>query len=682
MTVRALTLLGFLCLGAVPLRADEVTLRSGKTARGFPIRRGAEVLLNEYGCSAPEMTLGVRRLRAVDITEITPAPLEAHLQARLDEFGPRDVARRVELLRLAQSRRARDWVARIAAEILRVQPEHAEARKAFGGADAWQAARRGDPQLDTKLAVEVRRMLRLESGLERRAFATRLAREYGYEPGAERIERMARSLQQDRGLHPDIVLRLDRRDDAPGRYALQVPADYDPIEARPLLIALHGGGMLQAKDKEVRGSPKDALALYAEDAQRLGWFLVCPAALESPWSSADNLRFLATVLDEVTTLWNIDLERVHLAGMGGGADGAWAWAARDADRFASVAIASGGKPAGYAGTAAKSALWMYHGEADEIRSVEPVRKAAARLLKRTVDSVYCELPKERHGFPPAARRDMFRFIGSRRRKRARDAWPLPSFATPSTRAAIAAFGVPEAAWGTGLEADLTPTELLARLREGRTEAEPVTRRLAERFAPAREELSEGVIRLVRDRKAPRAARLWATWLCGAWKDTQAVGALGDLLRTSKDLHLLRLAATSVAQIGSGDNIQDLRWALSDVSTRYRSLRGDRVAFQDFERICGLAACVVEAIGRCAQGAGDEFFAEIEEGLVRRILMDRRPIDHAPENGENPTHPRRDLAEAIARAYRRLEAEKTLFEMLLLAVRGDVASTSAVRRGMR
>ena len=681
MTARRLIVLGVLCLGATSVRADEVVLRSGKTARGFPIRQGAEILLNEYGCSAPEMTLGVRRLRAVDVQEIRPDPLEAHLQAGLEELGPGDVERRVALLREARSGRLKPWVQRLAAEILRTAPDHAEALAAFGGAEAWAAARRGNPDLDGKLAREVRSLLRRESGDERRVFAARLEREYGYAPGPDRLERMVRSLQEDRGVHEQVPLRMAAADHPGGSYALYVPADYDALAPKPLLIALHGGGMLQAEDGQVRGSPKDALALYLEGAQRLGWFLVCPGALEAPWSSVANLRFLEAVLTEVTTLWNIDLERVHLAGMGGGADGAWAWASRDADPFASVAVASGGKPVGSAATATRSALWMYHGEADEIRPVDPVRKTAERLLKRKSDFVYCELPREPHGFPLAARRDMLRFTAPRRRHRARDAWPRSSFEQPASREALAVFGAPEAAWGLGLDEDLAPAALLACLRQGRPDAEPAARRLAERYAAQRDEVSAGVRDLVRDREGPRTARVWAAWLCGAWKDPEASGPLGDVLRTAKDERLLRHAAEAVGRIGSPDSTQDLRWALDDVGARYRSLTGPRVAFQDYARLCALAAAVVEAIGLCAP-SGDQVFAEIEEGLVRRILMDARPVEHVPENGENPTHARRDLAEAVAHAYRRLKAEKTLFDMLLVAVRGDVAATSAVRRGMR
>lgn len=668
-------------LGASGIHAEELVVRSGKTLRGFPRQQGQEILLNEYGSSAPAMTLGVRRLRAIDVRERRPWPLEDHLQRVLLELGPNDVPRRVDLLRQAQSGRLKGWTARIAAEILVAQPTHAEALRAFGGTEAFTAAKSGNPRLDGALARAIRRLLRLESGADRRQRAGDLAKEFGYEASPDRIERMARSLQPDRGLQAKVPLRLDAKKHVGAWYALHVPTDYDPLLPRPLLIVLHGGGMLQAQKKAVRGSPKDALALYHEDAARLGWFVVCPQALESPWSSSKNLGMLEAVLAEVTTLWNIDLERVHLAGQGGGGDGAWAWAMRKADRFASVSIASAGKPTGYPATAQKSALWLYHGDADEVVPIAPVRKAAESLRKKKAEFVYCELPREGHGLAPAARRDMFRYIAPKRRRRARTAWPRGSFDVPSTKRAIETFGAPRAAWGLDLDDDLDATGLLERLAAGRTDAEYAARRLMTAYADKRDALGAKVRAVLHDPKAPLEARVWSAWLSGRWRDPAAVGPLGDVLRAGGDARLLYQCAEAVGRIGSEDNAQDLGFALADVSKRFRTLPGAHVPFQEFERTCRLGAALATALGLCAKG-DDLLFTEMEEGLVRHVLMDRRPIVAAPQNGEDPSEPRAELAEALARAYRRLGAEKTLFDMLRAAVKRDPRATQAVLRGMR
>ncbi len=681
MSVRLLAASVLVLLCSAGAHAEELEVRSGKTYRGFPRRQGQEILLNEYGCSAPAMTLGVRRLRVIDVRATRPWPLEDHLQRVVAELGPRDIPRRVDLMRMAQSGRLKAWAQRLAAEILLVDPTHAEALAVVGGPAKFEAARRGNPVLDLALARAIRRMIRLESGADRRDRAKALQREFGYEATADTVERMARSLRPDRGLAERIEQRLDA-DDHPGAwYALHVPADYDPLEPRPLLIALHGGGMLQAEKKAVRGSPRDALALFHEEAARLGWFVVCPQAVEAPWSSTKNIAMLESVLAEVGTLWNIDLERVHLAGQGGGGDGAWAWAMRKADRFASVAVASAGKPVGYSATAQKTALWMYHGDADEVVPIEPVRKAAERLRKKDTEFVYCELPREGHGLAPAARRDLFRYIAPKRRRRAREAWPRPSFDVPSSKAAIATFGDPRAAWGLGLEDDLDAAGLLARLTAGRSDAEHAARRLMDRHESQRDALGPQVRAIVHERENPLEARVWAAWLSGRWRDPQAIGELGDVLRAAEDARLLRVAAEAVGRIGSEDSTQDLRFALADVSKVYRSIPGKAVPFQAFERTCRLGAAVAEALGHCARGE-DLLFAELEENLVRHVLMDRRPITASARNGEDPSGPRTRLAEALARAYRRLGAEPTLFDMLRASVKGDKPALAAIRRAQR
>ena len=197
----------------------------------------------------------------------------------------------------------------------------------------------------------------------------------------------------------------------------------------------------------------------------------------------------------------------------------------------------------------------------------------------------------------------------------------------------------------------------------------------------RARLSAGVRAVVRAQEHPAPARVWAAWLCGRWRDPAAISELGDVLRTSKDTRLLRHAAEAVGQIGLEDSTQDLRWALADVSTRYRSLPGQSVPFQEFERTCKLGGAVARALGQCAKGSG-ELFGEIEENLVRHVLMDRRPIAAAIMNGEDASVPRAALVGDLARAYRALHAESTLFDMLRAAVRGDKRAEQALDAALR
>jgi len=662
---------------AAGARADEVLLTNGKSLRGHARRAGEFVDLNPYHCAAPEMTFGVERLRELDVREVRPWPMEDHLHGRLLDLAADDVEGRLEVLRLAQAYKLDALATRAAEEVLARQPTDERALAQVKGAARFEERRRGNPSLDAELARELRVLLAEPSVVERRAAAARLERTRGYAPGAAAIERLARSRTLPRGLSEEVTLRLRAGEFGGATYGLYVPEGYDPLDPAPLLLALHGGGIRGAEADRPRGSGRDALAHFLDLARAEGFFLVCPTAIEAPWTTARNEDLVLAILEEVTSTFNVDLERVHLAGQAGGADGAWWLAARQPKRFAAVAGASGVAPDRAAAlTSAGVGVWIFHGDRDEEVPVEEVRKVADLLRRRGADFVYCELPREGQGFPPAARRDLQRYLAPKRRGRSASAWPRPSLLEAPTRAYLAAFGDPAEAWAPLFDSATGEEALLARLAEGGFAAEPAARELARR-APA---AAEPVRRIVADRAAPRDARRWAAWLLGAWKDPGAVGPLGDLLRAESDAALLRDTALAIARLGSEENVQDVAFALEDVPRRYKALPGSQVAFQDFEAAVLLGAALCEALGRIGRGA--DVLPRVEETLVIGILRDARPVRARPAAGEDLGATRALLAEALARTYRQLGAAATLFEMLAAVVRKEPRAEAALRRGAR
>ncbi|MDJ0974779.1 MAG: hypothetical protein QNJ98_10000 [Planctomycetota bacterium] len=672
-------LLALALLGTAPAGAQELVTRDGKVHTGHVFPGAQEVRLNPYGSSAPEMTLGIRTFRARDVQEVREDPTPAGFRRQLLALPAGDVGARVRLLRWAQTRRLRPEIQRAAAEVLRVDAANEEALKAIKGKRKWEALKRGHPVLDRALVLGLRRLLRMESGAARRAAAKRLEASTGAKLPAHLVERMARSLTADRGLTEGIALTLDAAEYPGATYDLFVPADYDPVEPRPLLLALHGGGILRSVDGKVIGSSRDAMAVWLDEARKAGWILVAPTAVEGPWTTSRNERYLDAVLAEVTALWSVDLERMHLAGNGGGGDGVWAYAAGNAARFASVGVASAGDPKGYVGIAQKSGLWLYHGDEDEIVPVDPVRKAAERLRKSKTGSVYCELPGEKHGVPPAAVRDYIHFANPRRRKKPDSPWPLGSFTKVPTEAEVLAFGDPAGGWGLTLDADLGADALVAVLQKGQLDAEPAARRLAAADG-ARAAGAPRLRALVKDREAPLRARTWAAWVLGRWRDAEALNVLGDVLRSERDAELLRRAADAVGRIANPDNQEDLRFALRDLSGRYKALKGRTIPFVEYERACRLGAALAMAMGRVGKAA--EVQADIEEALVIGILRDRRPVIHRRENGENPTALKAWLAESLGRAYRAMGADPTVRQMLITVLRRDPEPRAAAAKGLR
>ena len=420
------------------------------------------------------MTRGVVPIRTLDIAEVRPVPLRDHLLRSLDELSARDVKRRVELLQQALDGRDRVMAQRLAWEIRALDDTNALAKKTARG-DLAAFRQKHRLLLDGEAMRAARRIVQLPSPAVRKQAAS-AAKNGGLDLPAGLIERAASSFWRPRGVLRDVPTR--RSDDFPGgRYTLFVPEDLDPLEPRPLLLALHGGGIHTVKGKTVRGSGAELMPVFEETARRLGWFVCCPTAIEAPWSANANLAWLRAVLEDVATRWNVDQTRIHLFGLSGGGEGAWMFATRANIDFASVGVASGDAPTGVSSiTGRKIALWLYHSDGDEIFPVEPVRKVAERLRKSSsVDFVYCELPKEPHGMPPAATRDWIRYVEPKRAVRTKSLWPKASFAEPLSSTAIRLWGDPTTQWS---DTPIEPEDALARMRRGGFDAEIAATALA------------------------------------------------------------------------------------------------------------------------------------------------------------------------------------------------------------
>jgi hypothetical protein len=322
------------------------------------------------------------------------------------------------------------------------------------------------------------------------------------------------------------------------------------------------------------------------------------------------------------------------------------------------------------------AVWLYHGEADDLLPVGEVRRMAERLEAAHAPFAYCELPGQGHGFPPAAEADFWEFVAPRRRPRARSAWPRSSFDREPDDAERVVLGDPAEAWGTGIES-ASPDELVARIAAGRPSAEAAARRLLEDPPPG---LAERVRAIVKDRSVPIRGRGWAAWLLGRLGDGDSLEALGDCVRGEKDPSLLRQAASALRALGGDGAVEDLRSALADASARWKRLSfpGERVPYFEYRRACLLLAELVEALG--ALGKSPDLAADIEAAAVIGVFRDARGVAGRADRDEDPSVPRARLARACGRAYRALRAERTLYEMLAAVLRADRRAVEAAAAG--
>lgn len=126
-------------------------------------------------------------------------------------------------------------------------------------------------------------------------------------------------------------------------YLLYIPENYTDSEAIPIVFSLHGAGGSKESQYE--------LSQFNQLADDEGFILVTPEAtsmgLLTFWNQnsnpnrADDVGFINTLIDEVASRYNIDLDRVYIAGSSNGAFMGLEIACQLSDKIAAVAAVKG-----------------------------------------------------------------------------------------------------------------------------------------------------------------------------------------------------------------------------------------------------------------------------------------------------------------------------------------------------
>lgn len=142
---------------------------------------------------------------------------------------------------------------------------------------------------------------------------------------------------------------ISRRIDVQGQprtYALYVPASASKSAPAPLVIALHGG--------LGQGRSMESLSGFSRLADREGFLVAYPDGLRRHWrdgrtmpsgmiaEAADDVAFIAALLDDAATLHALDARRIYATGMSNGAIFAHYLALKLGDRIAAIAPVAGG----------------------------------------------------------------------------------------------------------------------------------------------------------------------------------------------------------------------------------------------------------------------------------------------------------------------------------------------------
>jgi pimeloyl-ACP methyl ester carboxylesterase len=109
------------------------------------------------------------------------------------------------------------------------------------------------------------------------------------------------------------------------KYAVQLPADYDPSKPWPLLVTLHGAN----------GNGTDWIRTWVRTAGTR-YILVAPTTPRHTWSARQGHYYVLTALREMTEKLNVDPDRIYLDGMSMGAGGTFRLAEHFPDHWAAI----------------------------------------------------------------------------------------------------------------------------------------------------------------------------------------------------------------------------------------------------------------------------------------------------------------------------------------------------------
>jgi poly(3-hydroxybutyrate) depolymerase len=192
-------------------------------------------------------------------------------------------------------------------------------------------------------------------------------------------------------------------------YRVYIPSAYDGETRLPLVIALHGQGGTEATlfERDNRSFSRLADQYGFIGVTVLGYSSTGgygrqaenpdPArARESKLSEEDVLN----VLSQVEANYLVDPDRRFLMGHSMGGNGTWYLGAKYAEKWAAIApIAAGQTPSGEEIERLKEKgvrVFVAHGDADVVTSVEASRRAAALLEEAGVPTEYFELAEGSH----------------------------------------------------------------------------------------------------------------------------------------------------------------------------------------------------------------------------------------------------------------------------------------------
>lgn len=202
------------------------------------------------------------------------------------------------------------------------------------------------------------------------------------------------------------------------RYQVFVPSDYTFSQRWPVILFLHGGG--EEGDDGLRQTDVGLGSAIRRNPDRWRAIVVFPQVRPGKRWNGQDAAWALMALQETEREFATDPNRVYLTGLSRGGAGAYYLAYRNPGRFAALLVVCGpvtpvatprtpapdvdpvvprtdGEPfSALAAVLKRTPIWIFHGDADTLFSVEESRRLTEALRKAGATITYTELPGAGH----------------------------------------------------------------------------------------------------------------------------------------------------------------------------------------------------------------------------------------------------------------------------------------------
>jgi len=202
------------------------------------------------------------------------------------------------------------------------------------------------------------------------------------------------------------VVQLSNRttDGIEHNYAVTVPAGYDPARRYQVRFQLHGG-VGGRTDNKPRGNGQIG-TLSGESAGAEQFYVIPYAWNDEPWWSDDQVLNLHAIVDDLKRRYDIDENRVVVAGVSDGGTGAYFVAMRDTTPYASflplngyiMVLANGEIDDGldFPNNIRNKPLFVVNGGKDRLYPISIVEPFTRHLMRNGVQIEYHPQPDGEH----------------------------------------------------------------------------------------------------------------------------------------------------------------------------------------------------------------------------------------------------------------------------------------------